>query len=251
MIDCPGLEVGVTGSIALRFRFGSFEADPETGELQKNGRKLRLQEKPFQVLIALLEQPGKLVTRESLRQRLWPADTFIDFDNGLNTAVSKLREALGDSAEENRYFETLARRGYRFVASVEQVGLASASPRRELVIRVKRIATDIALLELGGRVSLGTECQEIESLVGDLLRQNERKIIFELSRVTQVDSTGIGIIVVCSGKVREAGGQLRVAGAKGIVDAVFKTSRVESIVSLYPSLAAALEGFADKKPTRG
>src|SRR6266487_6924374 len=93
-----------------RYRFGPFEICLDTGELRKNGRRIHLQHKPFQILVALLEQPGKLVSRESLRQKLWPVDTFVDFDNGLNTALSKLREALGDTAERPRYIETLERR---------------------------------------------------------------------------------------------------------------------------------------------
>src|SRR6266487_6705377 len=93
-----------------KYRFGPFEICSETGELRKNGRRIHLQNKPFQILVALLEQWGELVTREGLRQRLWPADTFVDFDNGLNTALSKLREALGDTAEKPRYIETLERR---------------------------------------------------------------------------------------------------------------------------------------------
>jgi DNA-binding winged helix-turn-helix (wHTH) protein len=101
------------------FRFATFEADPATGELRKSGIRIRLQEQPFQVLIMLLERPGELVTREELRQRLWPADTFVDFDHSLNTVVNKLREALGDSAANPRFIETLARRGYRFLAPVQ------------------------------------------------------------------------------------------------------------------------------------
>jgi cholera toxin transcriptional activator len=96
-------------------RFGVYEADLHSGELRKHGIRLRLQDQPFQVLCMLLERPGELVTREELRQRLWPADTFVDFDHGLNTAVNKLRDVLGDSAANPRYIETLARRGYRFV----------------------------------------------------------------------------------------------------------------------------------------
>ena len=103
-------------------RFGVFEADLRTGELRKNGMKVRLQEQPFQVLAALLERPGEMVAREDLRQRLWPADTFVDFDHSLNTAINKLREALGDSAGSPRFIETLARRGYRFLAPVEVIG---------------------------------------------------------------------------------------------------------------------------------
>jgi len=103
-------------------RFGVFEADLRTGELRKNGLRVRLQEQPFQVLAALLERPGEMVDREELRQRLWPADTFVDFDHSLNTAINKLREALGDSAGSPRFIETLARRGYRFLAPVEVIG---------------------------------------------------------------------------------------------------------------------------------
>src|SRR5215469_9397179 len=100
-------------------RFGIFELDLTAAELRKNGVRIRLQEQPFQVLALLLEHPGEIVSREDMRQRLWPADTFVDFDHSLNTAVNKLREALGDSASSPRYVETLARRGYRFVAPVQ------------------------------------------------------------------------------------------------------------------------------------
>jgi DNA-binding winged helix-turn-helix (wHTH) protein len=101
-------------------RFGVFEADLVAGELRKNGGRIRLQEQPFQLLALLLERPGGVVTREELRQKLWPADTFVDFDHSLNTAVNKLREALGDSASSPRYVETLTRRGYRFLGQVER-----------------------------------------------------------------------------------------------------------------------------------
>ncbi len=100
-------------------RFGIYEADLRSGELRKNGSKLKLQEQPFQVLAMLLEHPGEVVTREGLRQRLWPADTFVDFDHSLNTAINKLRDALGDSAANPRFIETLAKRGYRFIAPVQ------------------------------------------------------------------------------------------------------------------------------------
>lgn len=102
-------------------RFGMFEVDLAAGELRKNGARVRLQEQPFQVLALLLEHPGEVVTREDVRQKLWPADTYVDFDHSLNTAINKLREALGDSAGSPRYVETLARRGYRFLAPVEPV----------------------------------------------------------------------------------------------------------------------------------
>jgi cholera toxin transcriptional activator len=108
------------------FRFGAYEADPGSGELRKSGIRLRVQEQPFQVLLVLLERPSELVTREELRQKLWPADTFVDFDHSLNTVINKLREALSDSAANPRFIETLARRGYRFVAPVEFVDKHSA-----------------------------------------------------------------------------------------------------------------------------
>jgi cholera toxin transcriptional activator len=100
-------------------RFGVFELNLDASELRKNGAKLRLQEQPFQVLVLLVERAGNVVTREDLRRKLWPSDTFVDFDHSLNTAVNKLRETLGDSASSPRYIETVARRGYRFIAPLQ------------------------------------------------------------------------------------------------------------------------------------
>src|SRR5258707_1959378 len=111
--------------LRVRLRFGVFELDPRAGELRKHGLRVRLQEQPFQVLAMLLEHPGEVVTREELQRNLWPADTFVDFDHGLNKAVSKIREALGDSAESPRFVETVARRGYRFLADVKVTEEAS------------------------------------------------------------------------------------------------------------------------------
>jgi len=112
-------------------RFGAFETDLRSGELRKHGIRLKLQHQPFQVLALLIEHPGEVVTREELRQKLWPADTFVDFDTGLNSAIKKLRDALSDSAEEPRYIETLPRRGYRFIAQVEK-GEPSGSAAEEI-----------------------------------------------------------------------------------------------------------------------
>lgn len=107
--------------------FGVFEVDLDARELRKQGRKLRLQEQPFAVLAALIEQPGSILEREELRSRLWPADTFVDFDHSVNTAVNKLREVLGDSASSPRFIETIARRGYRFIAEVQWQGETPAA----------------------------------------------------------------------------------------------------------------------------
>jgi len=101
------------------YRFSTFEADPQAGELRKNGLRLRIQDQPFQILLRLLERPGQIVTREELKTTLWSVDTFVDFDNGLNMAVKRLREALGDDADHPRFIETLPRRGYRFIGQVD------------------------------------------------------------------------------------------------------------------------------------
>jgi TolB-like protein len=103
-------------------RFGDFDVDTRSGELRKRGARIKLQIQPFQVLQILLQQAGEMVTREELQKRIWPADTFVDFDHGLNNAVKKLREALGDDAENPRFIETLSKRGYRFIAPVEEAG---------------------------------------------------------------------------------------------------------------------------------
>src|SRR5215470_17571223 len=100
-------------------RFSIFEVNLQTGELRRKGQKVKLQDQPFQVLAALLERPGEVVTREELRCKLWPADTFVDFDHSLNAAIKRLRDALGESAETPIFVETLARRGYRFIGNVE------------------------------------------------------------------------------------------------------------------------------------
>src|ERR1700719_3004976 len=107
-----------------RIRFESFEADLRTEELSNSGRGVRLPQQSFRVLAMLLERPGQLVTREELRARLWPAGTFVEYDQGLNTAVKRLREALRDSAEAPRFIETLPKRGYRFIAAIEAQAIA-------------------------------------------------------------------------------------------------------------------------------
>ena len=140
-------------------QFGVFELNVRAGELRKNGVKLRLQEQPFRVLAVLLEQPGEVVTREDLKERLWPDDTFVDFDNSLNTAVNKLREVLGDSAASPRFVETVPRRGYRFLAPVaapwaevpaELASLPASSSVPQQWLRLQRNGLVVALgLALG------------------------------------------------------------------------------------------------------
>jgi anti-anti-sigma factor len=226
------------------YRFGAFEVRVETGELRKNGRRIHLQRKPFEVLAALLEQSGRLVSRESVRQRLWPADTFVDFDNGLNTALSKLRQALGDTANKPHYIETFEGRGYRFLPLVERVATPPANQLRELDVQKRPIGPDVVLVELAGKMVYGPECRQIEWLTAELLEQGEKKIVFDLSRVSHLDSSGIGILVMCSGRVREAGAELRFAGAEGHVKSILKITEVGKILSLHPTTLEALEGFA-------
>jgi len=109
---------------AQRYRFGAFEADGATGELRRQGLRIKLNAQPFQVLLLLLDRPGQLLTREEISRELWPDGTFVDYEHGVNSAVNRIREALGDTAASPRFVETLARRGYRFVAPVERINPA-------------------------------------------------------------------------------------------------------------------------------
>lgn len=138
--------MGVTTSDRTPFRFGEYELDLPAGVLRKNGIRIRCQEQPLQVLATLLERPGDLVTREDLRRRVWPQDTFVDFDQALNTAIKKIRVALNDEADAPRYIETVPRRGYRFVAAVEKdtraipVTAPPVRPNRRRFVAVGAIA---------------------------------------------------------------------------------------------------------------
>jgi len=124
---------------ARLYRFGTFEADAATGELRRQGIRIKLNAQPFQVLLLLLERPGELLTREEISRELWPDGTFVDYEHGVNSAVNRIREALGDKASNPRFVVTLARRGYRFVAPVERIdlsedSLAAASESAEPVV---------------------------------------------------------------------------------------------------------------------
>lgn len=134
------------GCSPLVIRFDVFEVDLRAGELYKAGRKIKLQLLPFQVLALLLERPGEIVRREELQKKLWPADTFVDFDHSLNTAIKKLRQALGDDNKKPRFVETLPKRGYRFIGTVEQAARlsmpAKAPAATSSVGRVAKLCTD-------------------------------------------------------------------------------------------------------------
>ena len=171
-------------------RFGAYQVDRQTGELSDNGRKVKLQVQPFQVLVALLERPGEVVTREDLRQKLWPGDTFVDFDNSVNIAVRKLRQALNDDATQPRFIETLPKRGYRFIAAVEPPveedavaprppGWPAAPPKQDPWWRRLRASGAVAaavlavvggayvvLARLGGPVSAGVRVRPAVAILG-------------------------------------------------------------------------------------
>jgi len=116
---------------APRYRFGIFEVDAATGELRRQGLRVKLNTQPLQLLLILLDRPGELVTREEIERELWPDGTFVDFEHGVNSAVNRIREALGDNAANPRFLETLARRGYRFIAPVERADLREDLPRKD------------------------------------------------------------------------------------------------------------------------
>jgi TolB-like protein/DNA-binding winged helix-turn-helix (wHTH) protein/Flp pilus assembly protein TadD len=139
--------------LAGRLRFGVFEVDLRAGELRKHGLKIKIQEQPFQVLAMLVDHAGEVVTREELQEKLWPADTFVDFDHGLNKAINKIREALSDSSESPRFVETIARRGYRFIVEVK---VADAAPVRspKLATQPHPAARAGDLRNLAGQLSI-------------------------------------------------------------------------------------------------
>src|SRR4029077_7359845 len=126
------------GCSSLVTRFDVFEVDLRACELYKAGRKIKLQVLPFQALALLLERPGEVITRKEFEEKLWPGDTFVDFDHSLNTAIKKLRQALGDDNKKPRFVETLPKRGYRFIGTVEQAAKVSA-PARALAVATSRV----------------------------------------------------------------------------------------------------------------
>lgn len=230
-----------------RVRFGTFEVDLRTGELHRDGLKVKIQELPFQVLVLLLEKPGEVVTREDLRSRLWPADTFVDFEQGLNKAINKLREALDDDANNPRFVETLTRRGYRFIAPVEAgTSTRGRSPGAGLIIALSAavmvavlgalIAFNVADLR-NHLMGLWTGPPEIHSIavlpVEDLSGDPEQayfadgmtdELIMELSKISSLQVIGRTSVMVYKGSkkpIREIARHLN-------VDAVIEASVLRS-----------------------
>lgn len=188
-------------------RFGAFELDHHSGELRRDGARVRLQDQPLQILLILLEHPGKIITREDLKQKIWPSDTFVDFDHGINNAIKRLREALGDNAEAASYIETLPRRGYRFIAKIESespnfCSLAvlpldnlSHDPDHEYFADGMTEALITTLAKIGQlRVVSRTSC---------MLYRGVRKPLKEIARELEVDT-------IIEGSVLRAGPRVRI-----------------------------------------
>ncbi|MCX6634101.1 MAG: winged helix-turn-helix domain-containing protein [Acidobacteria bacterium] len=197
-------------------RFGEYEADLRSGELSKRGTRIRLPGKPFEVLALLLEHPGELVTREELRARLWPGDVFVDFENNLNTAVARLREALGDSAEKPRFIETLPRRGYRFIGRPPEIPVSVSPPSRRFklaVLPLENLSGDPAQEYFSDGMteemitqlaSLAPERLGVIARTSAMRYKGTRKDIARIGRE-------LGVDYVVEGSVRRADDRLRIS----------------------------------------
>ena len=191
-------------------RFGVFEVDLRAGELHKQGLKVKLQEQPLQVLQILLENPGEMVTREALQQRIWPCDTFVDFDHGLYNAIKRLREALGDSADTPHYVETLARRGYRFIGRLDPASTSTPSPIRSLaVLPLENLSRDPEqeYFAEGMTEALITTLAKIGELrvvsrTSIMLYKGVRKPLREIARELDVDAIIEGTVLRAGDRVR-------------------------------------------------
>src|SRR5215471_14163446 len=187
-------------------RFGAFEVDVRAGELRRQGVKIKLQEQPLRILQMLLANPGQLVTREELRSTLWPTNTFIDFDHGLNKAINKLRDALGESADRPRFIETLAKRGYRFLAD------PAAHPRQIrsiLVLPLDNLSGDPEqeYFAVGLTEALTTKLARIGALrvisrVTAMYYKRVQKPLPEIARELGVDGVIAGSVLRAEGRVR-------------------------------------------------
>jgi TolB-like protein/Tfp pilus assembly protein PilF len=185
-------------------RFGAFETDLTAGELRKHGLKIKLQDHPFQVLAMLLEHPGEVVRREDLRRRLWPGDTFVDFDVGLNTAIKKLRDALGDTPDSPRFVETLPRKGYRFIAPVEKPRIQSVA-----VLPFDNLTGDPAQEYFvdGMTDALITDLAQISALrvisrTSAMRYKGAKKPLAQIARELNVDAIVEGSVVRSGNRVR-------------------------------------------------
>src|SRR6201981_3523927 len=188
-------------------RFGQFEVDLRAGELRKQGVRIRLQEQPFQVLAMLIDHSGQVVSREELQSKLWPADTFVDFDHSLNRAINKLREALGDSADNPRFIETLAKRGYRFIGDI---GTRSEAGDSIIVLPFVNMSADPENEYFADGIT-----EEIINALTQIrdLHVVARSLAFSF-KGKHIDPRNVGeqlkVRTVLEGSVRRAGNQLRI-----------------------------------------
>ena len=283
---------------SLRFaRFEGFSLDLRAGELYRGKERTHLQDKPFQMLRLLLEHSGEVVTPEELQRALWPGGTIVDFDHGIATALKKLRRALGDDADHPRYIETLARRGYRWIAGVEWVEADekwessqpaaesndsmpalpfrnfSAGPERDEGLaeeilnaltsilgrartagtagdsmvtetQLRRIEPDITLLKISGRLILDNSLITVETAIRRLVEEGARKLVIDLATLNAIDSSGIGLLVTCSGHMEQNGGQIRIAGARGAVAKALGMVHVDRIAPLDTDVETSCRHFA-------
>src|SRR5438094_6584029 len=198
--------------------FGEFELDAAAGQLYRKGAKLRLQEQPSQILQILLQRPGEGVTREELQQKIWPPDTFVDFDHGINNAIKRLREALGDTAETPCYVETLPRRGYRFIGKIER---ETPKFRSLAVLPLENLSRDPEqeYFAEGLTEALITTLAKIAELrvvsrTSAMLYKNVRKPLREIARELEVDA-------IVEGTVLRAGRRVRITAQR--IDAAKET----------------------------
>jgi DNA-binding winged helix-turn-helix (wHTH) protein/TolB-like protein len=225
-----------------RVRFGLFELDPATGELFREGVKVRVQGQPLQVLIALIERPGEVVTRDELREKLWRNDTFVDFDHGLNTAIKKMRAALGDSAENPRFIETLARRGYRFIAPVSATGspIADASARSGVAPAHQSGSSD----RPRGALAIAGVIAAIALAAGTILWSVRRDTATEAPVTARAP---VRLAVLPLKVLGESGGRADEAYlGVGIADAIITRLAHLHGIALYPT--AAVLQYADQPP---
>ena len=180
------------------YRFGLFEVDERRGEVRKQGLRIRLRGRPFDILLILLEKPGEIVTREDLRARLWAADTFVDFDHGLNTSVNRLREVLGDAADSPRFIETIPRKGYRFIAPVD-------------VLAVRDIVTPAAAPALPAPPSAPDAGSRVDAVSGRSTSGRSRALRFALAAVFVAITTALIWIGIRPASSSGAGGRMRLA----------------------------------------
>jgi TolB-like protein/tetratricopeptide (TPR) repeat protein len=197
-------------SVRGSLRFGPFELDQSAGELRKDGIRIRLQEQPLELLQILLEQPGNVIAREELQRRIWPSDTFVDFDHGINNAVKRLREALGDTAETPHYIETLPRRGYRFIGDIEvptkvppgRIQSLAVLPLEDLSHDPEQeyFAEGLTEALITALAKIGELC--VTSRTSVMLYERARKPLPEIARELRVDGIVEGTVLRSGGRVR-------------------------------------------------